>query len=55
MENFNGLVRQYYPKGMDFGSISEEDLIETEWELNQRPRKVLDYMSPADYEPNIAA
>ena len=55
VENFNGLVRQYYPKGMDFSPISEQNLMETERELNQRPRKSLDYMSPADLEQQIAA
>ena len=55
VENFNGLVRQYYPKGMDFSSITQQHFMETERELNQRPRKTLGYLSPADLEQNIAA
>lgn len=55
VENFNGLVRQYYPKGMDFREITQQDLWETERELNERPRKGLNYMRPSDLEEKLAA
>lgn len=48
VENFNGLVRQYFPKGMDFGSITSERLHEVEEELNNRPRNILGYQTPND-------
>jgi len=48
VENFNGLVRQYFPKGSDFGAITAERLQEVEDELNDRPRNVLDYCCPND-------
>ena len=39
VENTNGLLRQYFPKGTDFNTISTERLLEVERELNNRPRK----------------
>jgi len=47
-ENTNGLIRQYYPKGTDFRSISVEDIKRVQYELNTRPRKVLDYKTPLE-------
>ncbi|MBQ7199467.1 MAG: hypothetical protein IJS29_09410 [Selenomonadaceae bacterium] len=38
-ENTNGLLREYYPKGCDFGKVSEEDLQDVVKNLNNRPRK----------------
>lgn len=55
MENFNGLVRQYFPKGFDFNEISEARLREVEAEINNRPRKMLDYERPTDYLDQIKA
>lgn len=45
-ENMNGLIRQYFPKGMDLNEVSDERVKEVEDKLNNRPRKVLDYQSP---------
>jgi IS30 family transposase len=45
-ENFNGLVRQYVPKGCDIDAFSEEEIQHIEDKLNQRPRKRLGYNSP---------
>jgi IS30 family transposase len=42
-ENGNGLLRCYFPKGTDFSKISDEDLEDVVWELNNRPRKILQY------------
>ena len=55
VENFNGLVRQYYPKGSSFRSITPEHLQQTEDEINQRPRETLKFKSPAEIEHKIAA
>jgi transposase, IS30 family len=46
-ENTNGLIRQYFPKGTDFASITESMLEEVETALNNRPRKTLNYKTPA--------
>ncbi|NRA69333.1 MAG: IS30 family transposase [Pseudobacteriovorax sp.] len=53
VENFNGLVRQYFPKGSDFGEISSSTLRRVEDEINQRPRKTHNYKSPSELEPKI--
>ena len=55
VENFNGLVRQYYPKGSDFSEICPQKLARVERELNARPREVLDFLRPIDHEHKIAA
>lgn len=47
-ENTNGLLRQYFPKGTDLSLISKERLQFVQDELNERPRKTLDYRSPAE-------
>lgn len=53
VENYNGLVRQYFPKGSDFNGISVEKLGEVEMEINDRPRNVLGYESPNDHLDRI--
>jgi IS30 family transposase len=55
VENFNGLVRQYFPKGSDFREISSSTLRRVEDEINQRPRKTLNYKSPSELETKLAA
>jgi len=47
-ENTNGLLRQYFPKGTDLSIHSAEDLAWVEQELNDRPRKRLDYLRPSE-------
>ena len=48
-ENTNGLLRQYFPKGTDFGAISETQLDAVADELNDRPRKRLDFANPTEH------
>lgn len=45
-ENTNGLIRQYFNKGMDFGIIDDRDTTFVMNRLNNRPRKCLNYISP---------
>jgi hypothetical protein len=47
-ENTNGLIRQYFPKGIDFTTITAAQVVEVEMKLNRRPRKCLDYQNPND-------
>jgi IS30 family transposase len=46
-ENSNGLLRQYFPKGSDLRIYTVEDLRRVEERLNTRPRKTLDWITPA--------
>lgn len=46
-ENTNGLVRQYFPKGTDFRSVSHHEVRQVENLLNHRPRACLDFKTPA--------
>jgi len=45
-ENTNGLLRQYFPKGMDFSNMTNKDLVSVVQNLNSRPRKCLNYQTP---------
>ena len=45
-ENSNGLLRQYFPKGMKLTDIAEEQVQEAVERINHRPRKVLGFRTP---------
>ena len=45
-ENTNGLLRHYFPKGIDWRGVSEKQLAWAVKKLNNRPRKCLNYQTP---------
>lgn len=47
-ENTNGLIRQFFPKGTDFSKYRIDDYQKVQDLLNNRPRKVLGYMTPKE-------
>jgi IS30 family transposase len=47
-ENTNGLLRQFFPKGTDFTQVSHHRVAGVQQLLNERPRKRLDYRTPAE-------
>ena len=47
-ENTNGLLRQYFPKGMDLSKVHQNRLNAVARELNERPRETLQFYSPAE-------
>ena len=47
-EQLNGLLRMFLPKGTDFSQVSETQLARIQQMLNNRPRKCLNYRTPAE-------
>ncbi len=47
-ENTNGLLRQYFPKGMDLSNIHQNRLNAVARQLNERPRETLHFETPAE-------
>ncbi|SPC40137.1 transposase (fragment) [Latilactobacillus fuchuensis] len=47
-ENTNGLIREYFPKNNDIKKYTNKDIENCQRQLNQRPRKVLDYQTPEE-------
>ncbi len=47
-KNTNGLLRQYFPKGMDLSEVSQAKLNAIARRLNERPRKTLNFETPAE-------
>ncbi len=57
-ENTNGLIRQYFPKGRDFATITDREIQSAMDKLNNRPRKCLGFKTPNQVflgiKPNVA-
>ena len=47
-EQINGLLRQYFPKGMDLSGIHQNKLNAVARQLNERPRQTLEFETPAE-------
>lgn len=47
-ENTNGLIRNFFPKGTDFGTIDKKRLQWVQEALNERPRQKLEFKTPKD-------
>ena len=53
-ENTNGLIRDFFPKGTDFSTISNAEVAKIERLLNARPRKSLGFRSPQEVFDSLA-
>ena len=47
-ENCNLWIRYYFPKRTDFSTITDEEFKDVEWEINNRPRKRLNFKTPQE-------
>ena len=54
-ENTNGLLRQYFPKRSDLGSVTQAELDQVAVQLNGRPRQTLGWMTPAERLAEVLA
>lgn len=54
-ENTNGLLRQYWPKSTDFKKVTSREVAKVVTQLNQRPRKTLEFKTPEVLMQNYMA
>ncbi len=54
-EHMNGLVRWYFPKGTDFGKITDEQVARVESLINNRPRECVGYKTPLEVASSFVA
>ena len=52
VENMNGLLRQFFPKGTDFTQVELSTVLAVQHRMNHRPRKVLGYRTPHEVHLN---
>jgi IS30 family transposase len=45
-ENSNGLLRQYFPKSQELGSVDQAELVDALCRMNHRPREILGFRTP---------
>lgn len=48
IENTNKLIRQYIPKGTDFETLTDKQILQIQYKINRRPREKLNFMTPVD-------
>ena len=48
VENTNGLIREFFPKGTDFSRVTDEEVQEVFEKINDRPRKVLGFRTASE-------
>ncbi len=48
VEQINGLIRRYLPKKTDLSKVTDKEIKLIEYLLNSRPRKLLDWATPAE-------
>lgn len=53
VENMNGLIRQYFPKGQCLVRVAWQTVKAAERKLNSRPRKVLSFLAPEWFEDRL--
>ncbi len=53
-ENTNRFLRQYFPKGIDISGFRQVELSATVRQLNERPRKALQYQTAISAHPDVA-
>ena len=44
----NGLIRRYYPKGTDFRKVTHKQIQMMQNEINNKPRKIINYWTPRE-------
>lgn len=54
-EHMNGLLRQYFPKGTDLNNVTLQQVRAVAIEMNGRPRKVLNWRTPAEVYHDLVA
>lgn len=54
-ENTNGLIRQYFPKGTDFRTVSTKEIKRVQRQLNGRPRAAIGYRKPDEVIKELVA
>jgi IS30 family transposase len=54
-ENTNGLLRQFFPKGLDLGGVHPAEIDEVVDQINNRPRKCLGYRTPREAMDHFVA
>jgi len=54
-ENTNGLIRQFFPKGVDFNTVTKKEIRRVQNLLNDRPRKTLNFYKPDEFFARVLA
>jgi IS30 family transposase len=55
VENKNGVIRRYFPKGTNFDTITDEEIQRVEDKINNRPMKCLNFKTPAEVFASFVA